>query len=65
MIKQGRWLEPKYSSKDTFEKDYSILNLSPIIVKCPGCLEYVSLNKKSKNGKSAGWCKKCNRAVTI
>jgi len=65
MIKEGKWLFPRYPTKETFEKDYPVLNLSPISVKCPGCGNYLNLNRKSRAAKSAGWCNKCKRAVTI
>jgi hypothetical protein len=61
----GKWLEPRYKTKESFEKDYHNLNLSPTTVKCPGCGDYVSLNRKSNNQRLAGWCKKCSRAVTL
>lgn len=64
-MKEGKWLEPRYGSKETFEKDYPNLDFSAVSVRCPGCREYVTLNRKSNIGKLAGWCKKCNRAVTI
>ncbi len=64
-MKEGKWLEPRYGSKEIFEKDYPKVEYSPITVKCPGCKDYVSLNRKSNVMKSAGWCKRCNRAVTI
>jgi acetyl-CoA carboxylase beta subunit len=64
-MKDGKWLEPRYNSKEIFEKDYSKIDLSGMYVKCPGCKESVSLNRKNNFQKSAGWCKKCNRAVTI
>lgn len=64
-MKDGKWLEPRYTTKEIFEKDYSKLDINGIEVKCPGCGERVKLSRKSATGKSAGWCKKCNRAVTI
>lgn len=64
-MKIGKWLEPRYSTKEIFEKDYSKTEIIPQNVKCPGCGDVVSLNRKSVSGKSAGWCKRCNRAVTI
>jgi len=64
-MKDGKWLEPRYNSKEIFEKDYPKIDLSGINVKCPGCKEEVKLIRRSNSNKSAGWCKKCNRAVTI
>jgi len=64
-MKDGRWLAPRYTNKEIFEKDYSKIDLSGLEVKCPGCKDSVSLNRKSNAGRSAGWCKRCNRAVDI
>ena len=64
-MKDGKWLEPRYTSKEIFEKDYSHLDLSGMDVKCPGCKDSVALNRKNNFGKNAGWCKRCNRAVNI
>lgn len=64
-MKDGRWLAPRYTNKEVFEKDYAKIDLSGLDVKCPGCKDSVSLNRKSNAGRSAGWCKRCNRAVDI
>ena len=64
-MKDGKWLEPRYTNKDIFEKDYPKLDLSGMEVKCPGCKNGMSLNRKHIAGKSAGWCKHCNRAVNV
>ena len=64
-MQDGKWVEPRYTSKDIFEKDYPKLDLSGREVRCPGCKASVGLNRKSLQGKSAGWCKPCNRAVTL
>jgi len=64
-MKDGRWLAPRYTNKEIFEKDYSKIDLSGLDVKCPGCKDCVSLNRKNNAGRSAGWCKRCNRAVDI
>ena len=64
-MKCGRWLAPRYTNKEVFEKDYSKIDLSGLDVKCPGCKDSVSLNRKNNAGRSAGWCKRCNRAVDI
>lgn len=61
----GKWLAPRYTSKEIFEKDYSKLDLSGLDVKCPGCKSPVALNRKNNAGRSAGWCKRCSRAVDI
>ncbi len=65
MMKDGKWVEPRYTNKDIFDKDYSKLELSGTEVKCPGCKAPVSLNRKSAQGKTAGWCKLCCRAATL
>ncbi len=64
-MNQGKWLMPRYTSKEIFEKDYPNLDLSGMRLKCPGCGEVVQLNRKNVARKSAGWCKKCNRAVSV
>lgn len=64
-MKDGKWLEPRYTNKEIFEKDYSRLDLSGAELKCPGCKAGVSLNRKNAASKHAGWCKVCNRAVTL
>jgi len=64
-MKDGKWLEPRYMSKEIFEKDYPKLDLSGMDVRCPGCKGDVALNRKNNSGKNAGWCKRCNRAVNI
>ncbi|MEF3279583.1 MAG: hypothetical protein K6357_01255 [Elusimicrobiota bacterium] len=64
-MNKGKWLEPRYPSKEVFEKDFPKLDINGISVSCPGCMAQISLNRKSVTNKSAGWCKKCNRAVTI
>lgn len=64
-MKDGRWLAPRYTDKEVFEKDYAKLDLGGLDVKCPGCKDSVSLNRKNIAGRSAGWCKRCNRAVDI
>ena len=64
-MKDGKWLEPRHTSQEIFEKDYAKMDLSGMEVRCPGCKEGVTLNRKNMAGKSAGWCKHCNRAVTL
>lgn len=64
-MKDGKWLEPRYTNKEIFEKDYCKLDLNGMDVKCPACKETVTLNRKNNFGKAAGWCKRCNRAVNI
>ncbi|HAF95589.1 MAG: hypothetical protein A2X34_00530 [Elusimicrobia bacterium GWC2_51_8] len=64
-MKDGKWLEPRYTNKEIFDKDYVKLDLSGMEVKCPGCKNPVSLNRKTTTLKSAGWCKQCNRAVNV
>ncbi|OGS50074.1 MAG: hypothetical protein A3J79_03440 [Elusimicrobia bacterium RIFOXYB2_FULL_62_6] len=65
MLKDGKWLEPRHTNKEIFEKDFGKVDLSGLEVKCPGCKAAAGLNRKSVSGKSAGWCKRCNRAVTL
>lgn len=64
-MKDGKWLEPRYTSKEIFEKDYAKLDLSGSEVKCPGCKGCAPLNRKNAASRRAGWCKACNRAVTL
>ena len=64
-MKDGKWLEPRYTNKESSEKDYAHLDLSGLDVKCPGCKDSVALNRKNNFAKNAGWCKRCNRAVNI
>ena len=64
-MKDGKWVEPRYTVKEIFEKDYGKLDLSGAEAKCPVCKAAVSLNRKNAVGKTAGWCKQCNRAVTL
>ncbi|HBB67589.1 MAG: hypothetical protein A2X28_02710 [Elusimicrobia bacterium GWA2_56_46] len=64
-MKDGKWVEPRYTNKEIFEKDYSKLELSGTEVKCPGCKLPVGLTRKNAIGKTAGWCKQCNRAATL
>lgn len=64
-MKDGKWLEPRHTSKDIFEKDFAKLDLGGMEVKCPACKDGVQLNRKNNFGKSAGWCKRCNRGVTL
>ncbi len=64
-MKDGRWLAPRYTNKEIFEKDFSKMDMSALDVKCPGCKDAVPLNRKNNAGRSAGWCKRCNRAVDI
>lgn len=65
VMKDGKWVEPRYTNKEIFEKDYSKLDLSGTEVKCPGCKMAVSLTRKNLAGKTAGWCKQCGRAATL
>ncbi|MCX5786299.1 MAG: hypothetical protein NTX59_11480 [Elusimicrobia bacterium] len=64
-MQEGKWLDPRYTDKEIFEKDYPKLDLSGMDVKCPGCKNQVTLNRKNNSLKAAGWCKQCNRAVHI
>ena len=42
-MKDGKWLEPRHTSKDIFEKDYPKLDLSGMEVKCLGCKNTLKL----------------------
>lgn len=64
-MKDGKWLAPRYTSKEIFEKDFGKLDVSGMEVKCPGCKDAVQLNRKNSANRAAGWCKRCNRAVDI
>ncbi len=64
-MQDGKWVEPRYTNRDIFEKDYAKLDLSGKEVKCPGCKGQVMLSRKTAQGKMAGWCKICNRAATL
>jgi hypothetical protein len=64
-MKDGKWVEPRYTNKEIFEKDYSKMDLSGAEARCPGCKQPVGLNRKSASGKTAGWCRQCNRAATL
>ncbi|MDE2490282.1 MAG: hypothetical protein KGM24_05505 [Elusimicrobia bacterium] len=60
---QGQWLQPRHGSREAFEKDFPTIATSQIDVVCPGCRASVKLTRRSPNGKSGGWCQKCNRGV--
>lgn len=62
-MKDGRWLEPRYTEKGVFEKDYPAIDINGLQVYCPGCRRVVRLSRKSPNGKIGGWCASCNRPV--
>lgn len=64
-MKDGKWLAPRYTNKEVFEKDFSKLDVSGMEVKCPGCKFGVQLNRKNGFNRAAGWCKRCNRAVDV
>lgn len=63
-MKDGRWLEPRYTDRAIFEKDFPGIDLNGLDVYCPACRRVVRLARKSPNGKIGAWCKNCNRAVT-
>ena len=63
-MKTARWLEPRYTERNIYEKDFPIIDLNGLEVYCPGCNTLVRLARKSPLGKVAGWCKQCNRAIT-
>ena len=60
----GRWLVPRHTSREAFEKDFPSLDLSALEAYCPGCRGAVKLARKSPVGKIGGWCPRCGRAVT-
>ena len=62
-MKDGKWLEPRYTSEEIFGKDYRKLYLSGLEVCCPGCGKKVVLNRRTITGKAAAWCRRCSRAV--
>ncbi len=62
-MKAARWLEPRYTDRSVFEKDFPGIDINGLQVYCPGCRNLVRLARKSPSGKIAGWCKTCNRAV--
>ena len=64
-MKDGRWLEPRYTDKAVFEKDFPAIDLNALECGCPGCKSGVKMVRKSSLMKIAGWCKTCNRAVTV
>ncbi|MDQ7773357.1 MAG: hypothetical protein RDU13_07515 [Elusimicrobiales bacterium] len=64
-MKDGKWLEPRHTNKEIFDKDYPQLDLSGVEARCPGCKSGVGLNRKNAAMRRAGWCKACNRAVTL
>lgn len=61
---EGKWLQPRYPSRETFEKDYSQIEFPGPDAYCPGCRKVVKLVRKSPLGKIAGWCGSCNRGVS-
>lgn len=63
-MKDGRWLEPRYTDRGIFEKDFAAIDLHGLDVYCPGCRRVIRLARKSPNAKIGAWCKSCNRAVT-
>ncbi|MBI4349497.1 MAG: hypothetical protein HY553_21865 [Elusimicrobia bacterium] len=63
-MKDGRWLEPRYTDRTVFEKDFPVIDLNGLDVYCPGCRKVVRLLRKSPNTKIGAWCKGCSRAVT-
>ncbi|MCX5791395.1 MAG: hypothetical protein NTY45_04135 [Elusimicrobia bacterium] len=64
-MKDGKWLDPRYTSEEIFVKDYNKLDLSGMEVCCPGCRNKVILNRRTITGKTAAWCRRCRRAVTL
>jgi len=62
-MKDGKWLEPRYTDRSIFEKDFPGIDMNGLEIYCPGCRSVVRLARKSPMGKIAGWCRKCNRAI--
>jgi len=62
-MKPGQWLQPRHDSHEVFEKDFPKLETSSLEVGCPGCKDFIRLNRRAPTGKIGGWCKRCNRGV--
>lgn len=62
-MKVGNWLTPRYPSREILEKDFPAFDVSALEVYCPGCKSVTRLSRKAANGRIAGWCGKCSRAV--
>jgi len=63
-MKTGAWLEPRYTERVVFEKDFPDIDMNPMLAYCPACKAVVRLSRKSPLlNKIGGWCVKCNRAV--
>jgi len=62
-MREGKWLQPRHASKDVFEKDFPVPDLSGLDVYCPGCKGYIKLNRKNPAGRIGGWCDKCARGI--
>ncbi|OGR85159.1 MAG: hypothetical protein A3J74_01775 [Elusimicrobia bacterium RIFCSPHIGHO2_02_FULL_57_9] len=63
-MRVGQWLQPRHASVEVFEKDYPQVDFSGLDLYCPGCKVPLKLSRRSAAGRLAGWCKKCNRAVS-
>ncbi|MDE2293627.1 MAG: hypothetical protein KGL53_16210 [Elusimicrobia bacterium] len=64
-MRDGRWLSPRYPSREIFERDYPKVDMSGLEVYCPGCRAVVRLTRAHVNGRVGGWCPACSRAVTV
>lgn len=64
-MRDGKWLQPRHADIGAFEKDFPQFDLSALDVYCPGCKTFIKVSRKSPMGKIGGWCRKCNRGVTI
>lgn len=62
-MKPGKWLEPRYTDRAVYEKDFPTIDMNGLQVYCPGCKSVLRLGRKSPSGKIGGWCAKCVRAV--
>jgi len=62
-MRAGRWLEPRYTSREVLEKDFAGIDFNALQVLCPGCKAPVRLSRKHPAGRIAGWCERCARAV--
>lgn len=60
----GQWLQPRHASQQSFEKDFPIPHPGGLDVYCPGCKGYLRLDRRSVNGRMAGWCRPCQRGIS-
>ena len=63
-MRDGKWLSPRYPSKEVFERDYPKLDMNGLDVYCPGCKAVLKLTRRSLASRVGGWCQACSRSVT-